>query len=534
MTRPSKPADAASSVDENTVDLRALEAAIGRIVDGEPLPGDAAIVVESLASSPEVVEQLEQHLLVDALLRDEVGYDAAAFVDAVRVMIEAENSRPAFVTRVREAIFGKEADFVCPIGPAATTGRRRWAGLSLPITLACTLLVMSLLANGIWNAAAIGEPVMVEVAAVDGTTAFTVGDRLDLRTLVLPDGEVDLMLGSGVRLECQAPLMARFEHPMRLHLSRGRIDIDVGDDGAGFTVVTSAGEVVDLGTRFSVNASPDGEVRVAVFSGQVELRSQQVGAVSLVDGEAVRLTKSQAPRRLQSVEIRSRNPGDRKAVVISEISDNVEVSKLRRFYGLVACGMRDGVRAFRDRREVSWQAEPGDVFPDDLYGADLVQTFQAERFRQDFNLQFGVSQPSRVYVFYDARYSPPDWLARDFVNTGRRIVSTGWSPTPVTRGVQPDVWGTLAIPHDIWCRDLVQPTTVVLGPPVLPERDRNSTSQFESFVPSMYGIAVQPIAPPATNIGFSRPRPSRAKPAPATGAPTKAVPVATRGRRGRP
>ena len=74
----------------------------------------------------------------------------------------------------------------------------------------------------------------------------------------------------------------------------------------GFTVVTPpVGEVVDLGTRFAVNASADGEVRVAVLSGQVELRSQKVGTVSLFDGEAVRLSGTPSPRRLHSVEIRN-------------------------------------------------------------------------------------------------------------------------------------------------------------------------------------------------------------------------------------
>lgn len=504
----------AHQADPFGVEPQVLDQAIGRIVDGEPLPGDATLVADMLARDTAVVERLEQHLVIDALLRDEVGYDDAAFVDAVRVMIEAEATRPAFVGRVRQAIFGGTD----PIAGSTGAAPARWSGLSLSVVLACSLLVLSLLANGIWKAAAIGEPVLVEVAAVEGTSAYAVGDRLDLRTLVLPDGEVDLLLRSGVRLECQAPLMARFEHPMRLHLSRGRIDIDVGENGSGFTVVTPAGEVVDLGTRFSVNASADGEVRVAVFSGQVELRHKQAGAVNLVDGEAVRLTKSQAPRRLQSVEIRSRNPGDRKAVVITNVSDNVESPKHRRFYGLVPCGMRDGVQAFRDRREVTWKSEPGDVFPEDLVGADLVQTFQAERFRQDFELQFGISQPSRIYIFYDARYSPPDWLARDFVNTGRRILSTGWSPARVTRGLQPDAWGALAIPHDVWCRDLVRPTAVTLGPAVLPDRDRNATSEFESLVPSMYGIAVQPITPAANNIGTSQPRSQQ----------IKAVPVAAR------
>jgi anti-sigma factor RsiW len=495
--------------------------AIGRIVDGEPLPGDAALVAETLRRHPEMFARLEQHLAIDAMLYDQAGPDADAFVDAVRVAIEAEMSRPAFVRKVRQAIFGGSPDNHAVAAPAqtVTAARSIWSGRSVRLLLACSLLLASLVAGGIWNAAAIGEPVLVEVDRTEGVTGFQAGDRLHLRALVLPEGSVDMKLGSGVRLECQAPLMARFEHPMRLHLSRGRVDVDVGDDGFGFTVVTPAGEVVDLGTKFSVNASADGEVRVAVFSGQVELRHKQSGAVNLFDGEAVRLTKSQAPRRLHSVEIRNRGLGDsRQAAVISGVSDNVKGPKLRRFYGLVPCGMRDGVRAFRDRRETRWQAEPGDVFPEELVGADLIQTFQRHRFRQDFRMTFATSQPSRIYVFYDARYSPPDWLARDFVNTGRRILSTGWSPTTVTRGLQPDPWGTLAIPHDIWCRDLIQPATVTLGPPVLPEHDLKTPSEFEAVLPSMYGIAVQPIAPPPANIGSSEPRQVRAK----------AVPVATK------
>jgi len=501
---------------KTTVDL--ADQAIGRLVDGEPLPGDAEVVAETLASRPEALARLERQLAVDALLYDQAGPDAEAFVDAVRVAIEAEASRPAFVKKVRAAIFGPAgaATLSLPGRPAART-RSRWPGRAARVILACSLLLASLVAGGIWNAAAIGEPVVVEVDRADGGASYAPGDRLKLRTLVLPEGSVDLKLGSGVRLECQAPLMARFEHPMRLHLSRGRVDVDVGEDGFGFTVVTPAGEVVDLGTKFSVNASADGEVRVAVFSGQVELRHQQAGAVSLFDGEAVRLTRSQAPRRLHSVEIRNRGGGDgRQAAVISDVSDNVEGPQLRRFYGLVPCGMRDGVRAFRDRRETRWQAEPGDVFPEELVGADLIQTFQRHRFRQDFRLSFATSQPSRIYVFYDARYSAPDWLARDFVNTGRRILSSGWSPTTVTRGLQPDAWGTLAIPHDIWCRDLVEPAIVAVGPPVLPSEDLNSTSEFEAVLPSMYGIAVQPIAPPPANIGGAQRRQPRAKAVPVT------------------
>ena len=238
-----------------------------------------------------------------------------------------------------------------------------------------------------------------------------------------------------------------------------------------------------------------------------------MGTVSLFDGEAVRLSGTQSPRRLHSVEIRNHGIDHaRKDSVIHSVSDNVEVPKIRRFYGLVPCGMRDGVRAFRDRKALRWEADPSDDFPECLLGADLIQTFQTHRFQREFQLEFSISQPSRVYVFYDARYSPPDWLTQDFVNTGIRIRSVGWPSTSiVARGLVPEVSGKLAIPHDVWCRDLVHSASVVLGPPVLSKQDLNTTSEYEGVKPSMYGIAVQPIASPSTNIGKSSPEGSRVK-----------------------
>ena len=106
--------------------------AIGRIVDGEPLPGDAALVAETLRRHPEMFARLEQHLAIDAMLYDQAGPDADAFVDAVRVAIEAKMSRPAFVRKVREAIFGGSPDNHAVAAPAqtVTAARSIWSGRS--------------------------------------------------------------------------------------------------------------------------------------------------------------------------------------------------------------------------------------------------------------------------------------------------------------------------------------------------------------------------------------------------------------------
>ena len=71
----------------------------------------------------------------------------------------------------------------CDAGDSGAQSKK-WLGHSISLVLACSLLVASLVAGGVWNAAAIGEPVLVEVDRVDGTNAFSVGDKVDLRTRV--------------------------------------------------------------------------------------------------------------------------------------------------------------------------------------------------------------------------------------------------------------------------------------------------------------------------------------------------------------
>jgi len=46
---------------------------------------------------------------------------------------------------------------------------------------------------------------------------------------------------------------------------------------------------------------------------------------------------------------------------------------------------------------------------------------------------------------------------------------------------------------------------------VLSKQDLNTTSEYEGVKPSMYGIAVQPIAPPSRNTGKATPERSRVK-----------------------
>jgi hypothetical protein len=67
---------------------------------------------------------------------------------------------------------------------------------------------------------------------------------------------------------------ARFHWPAaeRLVLSEGRANAEVPEAAVGFTIETPAAELQDLGTRFGVEVSDQGESRLHVFEGEVLAR----------------------------------------------------------------------------------------------------------------------------------------------------------------------------------------------------------------------------------------------------------------------
>ncbi len=78
-----------------------FDQSMGRIVDGEPLPEDELIVIQHLRQFPQLVEQIERHLAMDAMLFAEARCDSRAFVESVQVAIEAEETKSVFVRSVQ-------------------------------------------------------------------------------------------------------------------------------------------------------------------------------------------------------------------------------------------------------------------------------------------------------------------------------------------------------------------------------------------------------------------------------------------------
>jgi hypothetical protein len=175
---------------------------------------------------------------------------------------------------------------------------------------------------------------------------------------------------SGLLLDCTAPVALKLESPLRVRLVHGSLDLDVGDLCFGFTVVTPAGEVVDLGTEF----------RVAAISG---------GDVIVTEGEAISVRQTGSPQRVQTVQLdpaadNARGAG--RSTLIESVADNLRNEGMHRFDVVVPGGMQSGVEAFVDRPGPKWKPLQGQAWPVELDGADLVRTFQEEWWDDQFEL----------------------------------------------------------------------------------------------------------------------------------------------------
>ncbi len=105
----------------------------------------------------------------------------------------------------------------------------------------------------------------------------------DHRTGIGEQREIALADGSRVWLNTASAIDVHFDaSERRLRLVTGEIFIDTARDaGRPFLVDTAQGRLRALGTRFNVRME-DGETRLAVYDGAVEIRTEESGATRII------------------------------------------------------------------------------------------------------------------------------------------------------------------------------------------------------------------------------------------------------------
>lgn len=378
-------------------------------------------------------------------------------------------------------------------GPRPVPGKRNGRPAWLALAACLALLIGGALLWRQKNAAEVsGQVVHVEGARLQGRgEVLSVGESLPLRKLALESGLLRVRLENGVLLDLNGPLAASFESAMRMRLDHGRMSADVGPQGKGFTVITDAGETVDLGTRFGVEADAGGESRVAVFSGEVKVRAGGKGNAftTLHEGEAARFTALAGLRRWTQVALAvdaaglERTPADG---VIESVRDNLGDEELHPFYGVVREGMRPGALAFTDKPNPRWAPAPGDALPADLLGADLVRTYHQFRLEREYELTLTLRERATVFVLIDARQEAPQWLQRRFTDTGERVRVGPWMKSLADDpGVETGADGLPYLSFAVWRKD-APAGDFVLGR-AHPRRSKDMPFPF------MYGVAVKAL-----------------------------------------
>jgi hypothetical protein len=94
---------------------------------------------------------------------------------------------------------------------------------------------------------------------------------------------------------------------------------------------------------------------------------------------------------------------------------------MKKFYEIVPGGMREDARAYVDRQEHEWNGLTEKGMPGYLIGADYVKPFNRDKARQDIEVEVTVGAPARLFVIWDDRLKPAEWLNKDFQRNGDQI-----------------------------------------------------------------------------------------------------------------
>lgn len=130
--------------------------------------------------------------------------------------------------------------------------------------------------------------VIHQVDAVWGSDMDLSGNRIKAGLLELDAGIVRLDFDNGASVTLQGPAAYEITGPMETRLHHGILTARIPESAIGFTVETTAMDVIDLGTAFGVSVNPDGVTDVSVFEGSVEVRPAGVRSDLVSEGEAVR------------------------------------------------------------------------------------------------------------------------------------------------------------------------------------------------------------------------------------------------------
>jgi ferric-dicitrate binding protein FerR (iron transport regulator) len=355
---------------------------------------------------------------------------------------------------------------------AAPARRNKLLWLAAAAVIALSVMTWTYMTRGVEVEVVTSRDVRIS----DGGLPPKVGSRSRVRDLTIDEGLLKLRLANGVSIELLAPAQLRFIDPMHVRILSGKATVDAGLHGKGFILDAPQTRVVDLGTRFGVDASAAGSTGVVVIEGSVELYSKGGRVNHLAEGEGIVVNTAGAIGKLDQARFNPRTGQwstgalDDGSSLIRSVRNN---QKDQSVYHIVADGLVESVPAHHNRN-ARWVSLPERPIPAWLLGADLVLPAHAHRDRANLRVTVKVAPSTSLFVFQRRNQPPPPWLVEGFVPTGERIGKVSIEQHRENKPVS----------FDIWRRDMPAGGEVVLGPAARPGSIGATTI--------LYGIAALP------------------------------------------
>ena len=224
-------------------------------------------------ASDEAIAELEARMLINPELRKQYLYDAMA-----------ESDLRSFALREE----GTNAEDVIEL---PTSPRSRMSLVLLSAAAAAAAMIIA----GVWflkdNPQTVGTIVSSEQAGWQSEQPTLDGTAFGPGSYVLQTGLATLAFNSGAEVTIEAPTKIDIISDMRVILDYGQASFHVPDRAVGFRVDTPFGQVVDHGTKFSLQL-PKGadEATFAVQEGKIALHHHNGDVQHLLTTEAAIMT----------------------------------------------------------------------------------------------------------------------------------------------------------------------------------------------------------------------------------------------------
>lgn len=463
-----------------------FETLVNRFMDGQ--------------ATAEEVQRLNERLRTDAKARK--TFAELLNLDSTLGALAAEGTLPP---QCGDQVAPMPIDGPGCLAPSARTKLASWRWLSGGVVAAGLLIAVTLAAVALMRRSHTPAEAAVarltgasEAIWADGAREWALGDRMGMEPLRLRAGKVQIAVDSDVVLRIAGPAEVEFVDAMWLRVRYGKVTAEVGPGAKGFRIETPHAQVVDLGTKFGVDASEAGHTDVMVLQGKVQVLNRDSGALAetLTTGQAVRVDKSRRLCRIVNVTSDGREEDWStqgtlpRHCIITAVRDNMEgdYPSLRNFYRIVPGGMQEDARAYADSFH-EWNGLDAKGIPAWLLGADLVQTFSGDCVNWFMQVTVTVSRPCVLYVLADRRNPPPAWLRERFTDTGVNIAFEYVDPQYNIFAAKGPGKGRTLFPFGVWRLEVPKAGDVKLGPPYF-EHFRDAKDVRPNW---MYGIAAKPL-----------------------------------------